>query len=506
MHGNSGAIFLAISYLLVVGVLALYGFHRYCILFLYFKHRNRVPVPQRRFEELPKITVQLPIFNELYVVERLLKAVAELDYPRHLLQIQVLDDSTDETCPLAEAGVKELREQGFDITYIHRIDRTGFKAGALEHGMQSCQGEFILILDADFVPKPNLLLETVHFFTDPKVGMVQSRWGHINRDYSMLTRIQAMFLDGHLVLEQTARSRAGRFINFNGTAGLWRRSCIVEAGGWQHDTLTEDLDLSYRAQLAGWQFLFLKDLVTPAELPVDMNGFRSQQHRWTKGSIQTCKKILGTVWRSQLPLLVKVEATVHLTSNFAYLLLVFLCVLLHESPNIDHLLNGPWRALLFDVPVFVLASLSAAVFYAVAQRENDPRNWLKELAYLPLLLALGIGMSISNAKAVLEAVFNHETEFTRTPKYGIERKKQRWSAAKYSSIKSLLPLVELAFALYFAYFIVDAARTGNWFSLPFLALFLGGFGYVSWSSISQWFPRWETRSEDDTDPNEIVAI
>jgi len=497
MYGDFGALFLAISYLLVVGVLALYGFHRYCILYLYLKHRNNVPVPAGRFEELPRITVQLPIFNELYVVERLLASVAALDYPRHLLQIQVLDDSTDETVALAEAGVKQLAEQGFNVEYIHRTDRTGFKAGALENGMDSCAGEFILILDADFVPKPNLLLDTIHFFTNPKVGMVQSRWGHINRDYSMLTHIQAMFLDGHLVLEQTARSRAGRFINFNGTGGLWRRSCIVEAGGWQHDTLTEDLDLSYRAQLAGWKFLFLKDLITPAELPVDMNGFRSQQHRWTKGSIQTCKKILGTVWRSSLPLLVKVEATVHLTSNFAYLLLVFLCVLLHESPQSSALLSGPWRALLFDVPVFVLASLSAAVFYAVAQRENDPRGWLKEIVYLPLLLALGIGMSVSNAKAVLEAVFNHQTEFTRTPKYGIERKKQRWSATKYSSIKSLLPFVELGFALYFTYFMVDAARAGQWFSLPFLALFQGGFSYVAWSSISQWLPRWETRTAEE---------
>jgi len=505
MHGDPGTFFLAVSYLLVVGVLALYGFHRYCILFLYLKNRNNVPVPPGRFAELPKITVQLPIFNELYVVERLLKSVAELDYPQHLLQIQVLDDSTDETCGLAEAGVKQLREQGFEVEFIHRTDRTGFKAGALENGMRTCQGEFILILDADFVPKPNLLMDTVHFFTDPKVGMVQSRWGHINRDYSLLTHVQAMFLDGHLVLEQTARSRAGRFINFNGTAGLWRRSCIAEAGGWQHDTLTEDLDLSYRAQLAGWKFLFLKDLITPAELPVDMNGFRSQQHRWTKGSIQTCKKILGTVWRSTLPLMVKVEATVHLTSNFAYLLLVFLCVLLHESPHSSDLLSGPWRALLFDVPVFVLASLSAAVFYAVAQRENDPKGWLKEIIYLPLLLALGIGMSLNNARAVLEAVFNHQSEFTRTPKYGIEHKKQRWSASKYSPLKSLLPFFELGFAIYFTFFMVEAALAGQWFSLPFLALFQGGFSYVAWTSISQWMPRMEVRPVED-DSNEAVTV
>ncbi|MEI6351020.1 MAG: cellulose synthase family protein [Verrucomicrobiota bacterium] len=503
MHGIPGALIWAVCYLLVVGVLALYGVHRYCIIYLYLKYRNTPPKPQGKFETLPKITVQLPIFNELYVVERLLKSVAELDYPRDLLEIQVLDDSTDETCALAEGGVQKLRDQGFNARFIHRTDRTGFKAGALENGLASCEGEFVLILDADFVPPPDLLRKTIDFFTDPKVGMVQSRWGHINRDYSLLTRIQAMFLDGHLVLEQTARSRSGRFFNFNGTAGLWRRSCIAEAGGWQHDTLTEDLDLSYRAQLAGWKFVFLRDLITPAELPVDMNGFRSQQHRWTKGSIQTCKKILGTIWRSPLPLLIKLEATMHLTSNFAYLLLVFLCLLVNSSSQIDQFWSGPWRTLLFDIPVFMVASLSAAVFYACAQREVFPDTWWKELLYIPCLLALGIGMSVNNARAVLEAVFNHQSEFTRTPKYGIEKQKQRWHSTKYSSIKTLLPFIELGFALYFTYVVIGAAVTGAWLSVPFLALFQAGFTYVAYSSISQWLPRTET--PDDPEPGEVVA-
>ena len=502
MHGIPGALIWAVSYLLVVGVLALYGVHRYCIIYLYLKNRKNPPKPVGQFEELPKITVQLPIYNELYVVERLLKSVAELDYPRHLLEVQVLDDSTDETSLLAETGVRQLREQGFKAEFIHRTDRTGYKAGALENGLVSCAGEFILILDADFVPPPDLLRNTIQFFTDPKIGMVQSRWGHINRDYSLLTRIQAMFLDGHLVLEQTARSRSGRFFNFNGTAGLWRRSCIAEAGGWQHDTLTEDLDLSYRAQLAGWKFVFLRDLITPAELPVDMNGFRSQQHRWTKGSIQTCKKILGTVWRSPLPLLIKLEATMHLTSNFAYLLLVFLCLLLKSSTDTSLLWSGPWRIILFDIPVFVLASMSAAVFYACAQREIFPNSWKKELIYIPFLLALGIGMSINNARAVLEAVFNHQSEFTRTPKYGIEKKNQRWKSTRYSSIKTILPLIEVGFALYFTYILVSAIAEGQWFSVPFLALFQGGFAYVAYSSISQWIPRADP--PEDNEPREVV--
>ena len=301
-----------------------YGVHRYFIIYLFLKNRKREPVPAARFEHLPVVTVQLPIFNEIYVVERLLSSVSELDYPRDRLQIQVLDDSTDDTREITADCAAELRERGFDVELIHRTDRTGFKAGALERGLATARGEFVCILDADFVPPPHLLRKTVDFFTDPKVGMIQTRWGHLNRGYSLLTRVQAMFLDGHLVLEQTARSRSGRFFNFNGTAGLWRKSCIEEAGGWQHDTLTEDLDLSYRAQLAGWKFVFLPDVVTPAELPVDMNGFKSQQHRWTKGSIQTCKKLLPAIWRSKLPLPIKVEATGHLVSNFAYLLLACL--------------------------------------------------------------------------------------------------------------------------------------------------------------------------------------
>ena len=505
MLGNPGDIFWAISYLVVVGVFALYGLHRYSIIYLYYKHRKDEPNPAGRFDKLPKITVQLPIFNELYVVERLIKSVAELDYPKELLQIQVLDDSTDETQQLARDGVEQLCEQGFRAELIHRTDRTGYKAGALENGMRFADGEFILILDADFIPPKDLLQQTVHFFTDPKVGMIQTRWGHINWDYSPLTRIQAMFLDGHLVLEQTARSRSGRFFNFNGTGGLWRRSCIMEAGGWQHDTLTEDLDLSYRAQLAGWKFVFLKDVLTPAELPVDMNGFRSQQHRWTKGSIQTCKKMLGTVWRSKQPFFIKLEATAHLTSNFAYLLLIFLCVLLQTAPGVSNLLwSGPTRTFLFDIPVFLLASLSAAVFYTCAHREAAPRTWWRGLLYLPLLLSLGIGMSISNAKAVLEAIFNHQTEFTRTPKYGIEKKAQQWNPVRYSPLKTLLPLVEIGFAVYFTYFFIVSVLAQQWFSLPFLAMFQVGFSYVAYTSIVAWLPK-ERVSENSESGEAVVA-
>ena len=485
MQGSLGHVIWTICYLSVLIGLSAYGVHRYFIIYLFLKNRKRELVPACRFEQLPKVTMQLPIFNEVYVVERLLRSVSELDYPRELLQIQVLDDSTDDTREITSSCADELRCRGFNVQLIHRVDRTGFKAGALAVGLDSAEGEFVCILDADFVPQPDLLKRTIDFFTDPRVGMIQTRWGHLNRSYSLLTRAQAMFLDGHLLLEQTARSRSGRFFNFNGTAGLWRRSCIEEAGGWQHDTLTEDLDLSYRAQLVGWKFIFLPDVVTPAELPVDMNGFKSQQHRWTKGSVQTCKKLLPTIWRSKLPFPIKLEATGHLMSNFAYLLLACLCVLLHPS------VGGPqagWvRTLLIDVPIFLAASVSVAVFYICAQRELYPRTWMKEILFLPCLLALGIGLSLNNARAVLEAVFNHKSDFTRTPKYGIERKSQPWRACKYRPLKSALPIAELAFAIYFSYFVWFAIVHRQFISVPFLLMFQSGFLYVALSSLA---PRW----------------
>lgn len=494
MQGSLGISFWTVCYFTVLFGLSLYGLHRYVIVYLFFKNRRRKPTPLSTFEELPRITVQLPIFNELYVVERLLKSVADLDYPRELLQIQVLDDSTDETRDLAESKVNELRAAGLDVEHVHRTDRTGFKAGALANGMRTCKGEFILILDADFVPPRDMLLKTIHYFTDPAIGMLQTRWGHLNRTYSMLTRVQAMFLDGHLLLEQTARSRSGRFFNFNGTGGLWRKSCIEDAGGWQHDTLTEDLDLSYRAQLKGWRFIFLPDIVTPAELPVDMNGFKSQQHRWTKGSIQTSLKLLPSVWKAELPLLVKLEATAHLTSNYAYLLLFLLCILLYPSTH-----GAPtswWRVILLDIPIFLSASLPAAVFYACSQRELHPRTWLRDLLLLPALLALGIGLAVNNARAVLEAMLGHQSEFTRTPKYGIEQRKQSWQKAKYIPLKSVLPFVELGFALYFTYFLLTAVFNRQWLSVPFLALFQFGFSYVAVCSIAQWLPRLRSSREE----------
>lgn len=489
MNVSVGDILWTLCYLAVLTGLSLFGLHRYLIVYLFLKHRNDKTGPLGNFDDLPQVTVQLPVFNEYYVIERLLDSVAGLDYPREKLQIQVLDDSTDDTRELIERLVGDLQARGFDAAQIHRTDRTGYKAGALEAGMASAKGDYVLILDADFVVEPDFLQKTIHYFTDPKVGMIQTRWGHLNRGYSLLTKVQAMFLDGHLLLEQTARSRSGRFFNFNGTAGLWRKGCIAEAGGWQHDTLTEDLDLSYRAQLAGWNFVFLPDLVTPAELPADMNGFKSQQHRWTKGSIQTCKKLLPIIWRSDLSLTIKLEATAHLTSNFAYLLMAFLCVIVFPASHTQ--LGGAWRMWAIDVPIFLAASLSVGVFYVCAQRHLHPKDWLKHMLLLPPLLALGVGLSVHNARAVLEAVFNRQSGFIRTPKYGDKGQSAKTRrGSRYQPMKTLLPFIELGFAVYFTWIVVAMIRNGDLFSLPFMLLFQLGFSYVALSSLSQVLPRW----------------
>ena len=322
------------AYLSILGLLAIYGFHRSQLVFLFFKTREKVPQPKTRYQqdELPIITVQLPLFNERYVCERLIDAVVGFDYPKDKLEIQVLDDSTDDTTEIARKKVFQVAELGYDITLIHRTDRTGYKAGALENGLRTSKGELVAVFDADFQPPPSILMDTVHYFTDKDVGMVQARWDHINRKYSMLTRIQSLMLDGHFVIEHGARQRSGRFFNFNGTAGIWRISTIHDAGGWEHDTLTEDMDLSYRAQLKGWKFFYLPEIIAPAEIPVEMASFKSQQHRWAKGSIQVCKKMLPTILKADVPFKVKMEAFFHLTNNFAYPLMILLALLI--MPNL----------------------------------------------------------------------------------------------------------------------------------------------------------------------------
>ncbi len=470
-------------YFFVLSILAVYGWHRYYLVYLYTKNRDQVPRAAGTFDPLPVVTVQLPLFNEMYVADRLIGAVSRLDYPCDRLEIQVLDDSTDETREIAGAAVRRLAARGFDVRYLHRTDRRGYKAGALAEGLGVARGEFVAIFDADFLPEPDFLLQAIHHFTDPQVAMVQARWGHINQDYSLLTKVQAILLDGHFVLEHGGRNRAGCFFNFNGTAGIWRRTAIDDAGGWQGDTLTEDLDLSYRAQLRGWRFVFLPDVVAPAEVPVEMNAFKSQQHRWAKGSIQTCRKLLPALLAADLPLGVKAEAFFHLSANFNYPLMALLSVLMFPAMYVRYNM-GWYEMLLIDVPFFIAATASVGYFYLVCQREAYP-DWRARLKYVPLLMSIGIGLSVNNTRAVLEAMLGWNSEFTRTPKYGVERTGDDWMGKKYRQLTAVQPLIELALGLYFTGAVLYALANGIYGSLPFLVLFQVGFLYTGLLSVFQ---------------------
>jgi cellulose synthase/poly-beta-1,6-N-acetylglucosamine synthase-like glycosyltransferase len=472
------------SYFFVLVILAVYGWHRYYLVYLYMKHKHQLPAPKGAADPLPSVTVQLPLYNEMYVVDRLVDAVCRLDYPRDRLEIQVLDDSTDETQEITELAVRRHRAHGINISYIHRANRTGYKAGALEEGLRVAAGEFVAIFDADFIPRPDFLMRTVPYFSDPTVAMVQARWGHINEEYSLLTKIQAVLLDAHFVLEHGSRHRGGCFFNFNGTAGIWRRQAIHDGGGWQHDTLTEDLDLSYRTQLRGWKFVFLPDHVAPAELPVEMNAFKSQQHRWAKGSIQTFLKLMPRILRSSQPFKVKAEAFFHLSANFNYPLMCVLSLLMAPSMVIRYNM-GWYEMLLIDVPLFFAATASVANFYMVCQRELYPNTWTERLRYLPFLMSIGIGLAVNNTKAVFEAIVRKESEFTRTPKYRIEDGADEWIGKKYRQSVAVQPLVELALGLYFTATVFYALANGIYATVPFLMLFQLGFLYTGLLSIFQ---------------------
>jgi cellulose synthase/poly-beta-1,6-N-acetylglucosamine synthase-like glycosyltransferase len=481
-------ILILVVYFFILSILAIYGWHRYYLVYLYMKNKGSQPAPRLlpATGPFPRVTIQLPIFNEMYVADRLIDAVVEMDYPAEQLEIQVLDDSTDETTEIAKLAVRRHASRGTNIKYLHRVDRTGFKAGALEAGLHVASGEFIAIFDADFIPSADFLRQTLPFFEgSPRIAMVQARWGHINQDYSLLTKIQSMLLDAHFVLEHGGRNRAGCFFNFNGTAGIWRREAIESAGGWQHDTLTEDLDLSYRAQLAGWEFIFLPDLVAPAEVPVEMNSFKTQQHRWAKGSIQTCLKLLPRILQSNQPLSVKAEAFFHLSANFNYPLMSLLSILMFPAMWVRYSM-GWTEMLLIDVPLFCAATLSVGNFYVVAQRELYS-DWRQRLKYLPFLMSIGIGLCVNNTRAVLEAIFNKQSEFARTPKYGIERDGDEWIGKKYHQSVGVQPIIELGLGLYFTATVFYALVNQIYGTLPFLMLFQVGFLYTGLLSIFQQF-------------------
>jgi cellulose synthase/poly-beta-1,6-N-acetylglucosamine synthase-like glycosyltransferase len=475
-----------ILYFTILLTLSIYGAYRIKQVIDFWRYRDFVPQPKSHFSEpeLPRITVQLPLFNEMYVVERLLKAITEIDYPRDRIEIQVLDDSTDETMKIAEVAVAKYARQGFDIHYIHRLDRTGFKAGALANGLKTAKSELLAIFDADFVPKPDCLRKLVDFFTDPLVACAQMRWAHINGNYNLLTRLQTIMLDGHFVVEQTTRNRAGGFFNFNGTAGIWRRKAIEMSGGWQHDTLTEDTDLSFRAQLMGWKFIYLLDEEAPAEIPVEINAFKAQQRRWAKGVMQVGIKLYPRIWRSPLPARVRLEMFFRLTGNISYPLMIVASLL--QFPLLLVRYNQPfYHLMILDLPLLFFSSVSVVLFYGTAVWYLDKRR-APRLLHLPLVMALGIGLAFSNARAVLEALFGVKSDFVRTPKYRVEQTNDgTWKEKKYRRKRGLLPLLELSFSIYFLLAIMYAGHMHMWGTVPFLCLFCFGFGYMGMMSVLQ---------------------
>jgi len=486
---NSFDLAIMIPYFIILVILAAYGMHRYYLVYEYFRNRKNVPGPPPAMAVWPKVTIQLPIYNERYVIERLVDAVSRFDYPHELLDIQVLDDSTDETQEVARTCVERHQALGLPIRYLHRTDRTGYKAGALAAGLETATGEFVAIFDADFLPAADFLRRTVPYFSDPKIAMVQARWTYLNRHYSALTEVETILLDGHFVMEHGARSRSGSFFNFNGTAGVWRRRVIDDAGGWQHDTLTEDTDLSYRAQLLGWKFLYLPEIECASELPVDMNSFKAQQARWAKGLMQTAKKILPRVMRSDQPFQVKAEAVFHLTANISYPFMVVLSTLLLPA-MIVRFYQGWFQMLFIDLPLFIASSCSISSFYLASQRALYPKTWKRSIVYMPFVMAVGIGLSVRNAKAVLEAIFGMKSEFVRTPKFNIEGQSGTWKKKSYRNKSGWMPYLEIGLGLYFAMTIVYAVQNENYATAPFLFLFVWGFLYTGVMSVAQgWIER-----------------
>ncbi len=483
---------LLIPYFTVLAILSMYGLHRYEIIRTYLKHRKRLPrEPEASFEagQLPRVTIQLPIYNERFVVERLIEAVVRIEYPRHLLDIQVLDDSTDETHPFTQALVARYRAAGHPIEYHRRDNREGFKAGALQEGMKTAQGDIFAVFDADFVPSPDFLQRTIHFFTDPNVGVVQTRWSYLNRHYNLLTEVEAMLLDGHFVLEHGARCGRGLFFNFNGTAGLLRRKMIEDAGGWQHDTLTEDTDLSYRAQMKGWRFVYVPGIDCPSELPVETYGFQVQQSRWAKGLTQVSMKLLPSILRSKIPARAKAEAFFHLSPNISYPLMVIVSALMLPV-MIVRFYMGWFQMLFLDFPLILASFCSISAFYVLAQRELNPQAWKRSILFLPALMAAGVALTVSNTRAVMEALLGVKTAFARTPKYALVERRQKVSQSEYRRRSGWLPFIEIAVGTYFLGMVLWAIDSLNYLAVPFLLLFVGGY---YWAGFTTLYQEWQGR-------------
>jgi cellulose synthase/poly-beta-1,6-N-acetylglucosamine synthase-like glycosyltransferase len=474
--------FILIAYITALSILFVFGSHGFIMIYYYLKFRKSTSPPTGELGQYPVVTVQLPVYNELYVVGRLIDAACAIVYPKEKLEIQLLDDSTDQTVDIVTSYVEKYRKQGFDIKHLRRTNRAGYKAGALKEGLETARGEFVAIFDADFVPRPNFLLKTIpHFYVDPKVGMVQTRWEHLNFDYSLLTRTQAMALDGHFVIEQSVRNKVGFFINFNGTAGVWRKSCIEDAGNWQADTLTEDLDLSYRAQLRGWKFKYLNNVTSPAELPSEINALKSQQFRWTKGAIETARKMLPVVWRSNIPTKIKIHATFHLTNNLVFPFILLAGILNVPLVFIKH--TGMYNAYFDFMSIFVFAFIGSFLFYMFSQRDVYA-DWQRRLMLFPIFMAGSMGFAVNNSKAVIEGLFKKKSEFIRTPKYSIKDKKDSWKDKKYVPIKiSATIVVEFLLAIYCFFGVASSIYFLEIAAVPFQLLFFLGFAFVSIMSI-----------------------
>lgn len=473
--------FVLTLYFVSLLILFTFGAHGFVMVYHYLKQRGTT-APHPPLTETPVVTVQLPIFNELYVINRLITAVCGLEYPKDRLEIQILDDSTDETREAAAQAVRHFQSLGFDIKHLHRVDRQGFKAGALKHGLQTARGEFIAIFDADFVPHKDFLQKTIPYLSqDPKIGLVQTRWEHLNSEYSLLTRTQAMALDGHFVIEQDVRNKAGYFINFNGTGGVWRKLAIEDAGNWHSDTLTEDLDLSYRAQLRGWKFKYLNNVTSPAELPAEVNALKSQQFRWTKGAIETARKLLPQVWKSDIPLRVKIHSTFHLTNNIVFPFILMAGLL--NVPLVFIKQRGGHELYFALMSVFVLAFIGSFLFYTFSQKAVYP-DWRRRLLLFPLFMAGSMGFAVNNSRAVFEGLFRRKSEFIRTPKYRIEGKMDSWLEKKYLPAKmDWVVIIEVVLAVYCFFGVISSLYYLEIAAIPFQLLYCLGFTFVSALSI-----------------------
>ncbi len=471
------------AYIFSLSILLFFGSYGFIMIYYHEKYKRKMH--KAKDDVSPEtVTVQLPIYNEMYVVDRLINAVCNMDYPKDKLEIQVLDDSTDETVEVVAKLVEEKQKEGFDIKHIRRESREGFKAGALKEGLKTAKGKYVAIFDADFIPKKDFLKNTLQYFYDEKVGMVQTRWEHLNEDYSLLTRIQALALDGHFVIEQTVRNKAGFFINFNGTGGVWRKDCIEDAGNWEGDTLTEDLDLSYRAQLKGWKFIYLRDFTTPAELPAEMNAFKAQQFRWTKGAVETAKKILPLVWNSNIPLRLKIHSTFHLTNNIAFPFILLAGIL--NVPLIFIKNAGPYWSFFNIMAIFVIAFIGSFLFYMFAQKDVYP-DWRKRIVLFPLFMAGSMGLALNNTRAVIEGLLNRKSEFVRTPKFKVVTKNDSPIKNKYfkSTRVQASTYVELILAVYCFIGVVASIYFMEIAALPFQLMFFTGFAGVSAMSLRQ---------------------